>query len=67
MEEGPAKWSALYCDFDTAALSVIGTLAVILHRIKTGEGQVVERSLPGTALTFNNAPQLDQHTEEILL
>lgn len=56
----PAKSFAPYCDFGTAALSAFGTLAALIHRNATGEGQVVEGSLLGTALTFNNAALMEQ-------
>ncbi|EAQ99128.1 CaiB/BaiF CoA transferase family protein [Congregibacter litoralis] len=56
----PGKSFAPYADFGTASLSAFGTLAAILHRNKTGEGQMVEGSLLGTALTFNNAALMEE-------
>ncbi|MFK8019559.1 MAG: CaiB/BaiF CoA transferase family protein [Pseudomonadales bacterium] len=56
----PAKSFAPYCDFGTASLSAFGTLAAIMHREKTGEGQIVEGSLLGTALAFNNAALMEE-------
>jgi crotonobetainyl-CoA:carnitine CoA-transferase CaiB-like acyl-CoA transferase len=56
----PAKSFAPYCDFGTAALSAFGTLAAIIHKTKTGEGQVVEGTLVGTALAFNNAALMEE-------
>lgn len=56
----PGKSFAPYCDFGTATLSAFGTLAAIMHRMKTGEGQVVEGNLLSTALTFNNAALIEQ-------
>lgn len=56
----PAKSFAPYCDFGTASLSAFGTLAALMHRAKTGEGQIVEGSLLGTALTFNNAALMEE-------
>jgi len=56
----PAKSFVPYCDFGTAALSAFGTVAALMHRDKTGEGQIVEGSLLGTALTFNNAALMEQ-------
>ncbi len=56
----PAKSYAPYCDFGTAALSAFGTLAALMHRSKTGEGQVVEGTLLGTALAFNNAALMEE-------
>ena len=56
----PSKSFAPYCDFGTASLSAFGTLAAIIHKMKTGEGQIVEASLLNTALTFNNAALIEQ-------
>lgn len=60
VEGQPAKSFSPYCDFGTAALSALGTLAAIMHKKNTGEGQVVEGSLLHTALTFNNAALIEQ-------
>jgi crotonobetainyl-CoA:carnitine CoA-transferase CaiB-like acyl-CoA transferase len=56
----PAKSFVPYCDFGTASLSAFGTLAALIHRNKTGEGQIVEGSLLSTALAFNNAALLEE-------
>jgi len=56
----PAKSFVPYCDFGTASLSAFGTLAALIHRDKTGEGQIVEGSLLGTALAFNNAALMEE-------
>lgn len=56
----PGKSFAPYCDFGTASLCAFGTLAALIHRAKTGEGQVVEGSLLGTALAFNNAALMEE-------
>lgn len=56
----PAKSFAPYCDFGTAALSAFGILAAIMHKRQTGQGQIVEGSLLGTALAFNNAALLEE-------
>ncbi len=51
----PAKAAAPYVDFGTAVLSAFGTLAALLHRAATGEGQEVKGTLLGTALaTFGS-------------
>ena len=47
----PAKAAAAYVDFSTAALSAFGTLAALIHRMHTGEGQHVQATLLGTALS----------------
>jgi crotonobetainyl-CoA:carnitine CoA-transferase CaiB-like acyl-CoA transferase len=46
----PVKAAAPYVDFGTAVLCALGTLAAILHRERTGEGQEVKGTLLGTAL-----------------
>lgn len=58
--QGPAKSFAPYCDFGTASLSAFGVMAALMHRMKTGEGQIVEASLLGTALAFNNAALIEE-------
>ena len=46
----PAKAAAPYVDFGTAVLCAFGTLAALMHRERTGEGQQVKGTLLGTAL-----------------
>ena len=46
----PAKAAAPYVDFSTAVLAAFGTMAALLHRERSGEGQHVQGSLLGTAL-----------------
>lgn len=58
--EHPGKSFSPYCDFGTATLSAFGTLAAIIHLMKTGEGQVVEGSLLSTALTFDNPALIEE-------
>ncbi|MGI9249191.1 MAG: CaiB/BaiF CoA transferase family protein [Woeseiaceae bacterium] len=58
--DAPAKSFAPYCDFGTAVLSAFGTLAAIIHKTTTGEGQLVEGTLLGTALAFNNAALMEE-------
>ncbi|PPR20493.1 MAG: Succinyl-CoA--L-malate CoA-transferase beta subunit [Alphaproteobacteria bacterium MarineAlpha10_Bin3] len=49
-----------WVDYGTATLAALGTLAAIMHRKATGEGQQVEGSLLGTALTNANATLIEQ-------
>ncbi len=56
----PRKAFVPYCDFGTASLAAFGTLAAIIHKMKTGEGQLVEGSLLRTSLTFANALLIEQ-------
>ncbi|MEP6884560.1 MAG: CoA transferase [Gammaproteobacteria bacterium] len=46
----PLKAAAPYVDYSTAVLCALGTLAAILHRERSGEGQEVKGTLLGTAL-----------------
>lgn len=51
----PAKAAAPYVDYGTAVLTALGTLAALLHRERTGEGQEVKGTLLGTAIaTFGS-------------
>lgn len=56
----PAKAAAPYVDYATAVLSAFGTLAALVHRERTGEGQHVEASLLGTALAVFNSHLIEQ-------
>jgi crotonobetainyl-CoA:carnitine CoA-transferase CaiB-like acyl-CoA transferase len=56
----PAKAAAPYVDFSTAVLSALGTLAALLHRARTGEGQQVATSLLGTALSVFASHLIEQ-------
>ena len=56
----PIRCTVNYIDFSTALSAALGTLAAIMHKERTGEGQVVETSLLGTALTLNNSMLMEQ-------
>jgi crotonobetainyl-CoA:carnitine CoA-transferase CaiB-like acyl-CoA transferase len=56
----PAKAAAPYVDYTTAVLAAFGTLAAILHRQQTGEGQEVKTSLFGTALAVFGSHLIEQ-------
>ncbi len=56
----PVKAAAPYVDFSTAVLSAFGTLAALLHRQRTGEGQEVKATLLGTALAVFNSHLIEQ-------
>lgn len=56
----PAKAAAPYVDYTTAVLAAFGTLAAILHKQQTGEGQEVKTSLLGTALAVFGSHLIEQ-------
>jgi crotonobetainyl-CoA:carnitine CoA-transferase CaiB-like acyl-CoA transferase len=56
----PAKAAAPYVDYSTAVLSAFGTLAALLHRARTGEGQEVKTTLLGTALAVFGSHLIEQ-------
>ena len=56
----PRKAYTPWVDYGTASGAAFGTLAALIHRDKTGEGQIVEGTLLGTALAFNNALLVEQ-------
>ncbi len=59
-EDQPVKFAAPFVDFTTAMMSAIGTLVALMHRDKTGEGQMVEGALVRSALTIGNAMLIEQ-------
>ena len=61
----PIRCTVNYLDFSTAIAAALGTLAAIMHKEKTGEGQIVETSLLGTALTLNNSMLMEQAVTNI--
>jgi crotonobetainyl-CoA:carnitine CoA-transferase CaiB-like acyl-CoA transferase len=58
--EAPMRAYLPYVDFGTALYSAVGTLAALMERANSGRGQMVETSLLGTALSFNNAALIEQ-------
>lgn len=56
----PVRTTVPYVDFSTALASAIGTLAAIMHRNATGEGQLVESSLISTSLMMTSAMLIEQ-------
>jgi crotonobetainyl-CoA:carnitine CoA-transferase CaiB-like acyl-CoA transferase len=56
----PVKAAAPYVDFSTAVLSAFGTLAALMHRAQTGEGQEVKATLLGTALAVFGSHLVEQ-------
>ena len=58
--EQPMRAAVTWVDFGSASLAAFGTLAALMHRTQTGEGQKVEGALLRTALAFNNASLVEQ-------
>jgi crotonobetainyl-CoA:carnitine CoA-transferase CaiB-like acyl-CoA transferase len=58
--ELPTKNFSPFVDYSTAAFSAFGTLAALMHKMKTGEGQHVEASLLRSALTIMNPTLIEQ-------
>ena len=63
--EEPMKSYAPWVDFGTASLSAFGTLAALMERARSGEGQMVEGSLLSTALSFFNFHLIEQQMRQI--
>ena len=58
--ERPSKTGVQYVDFSSALAGVVGTLAAVMLRERTGEGQQVETSLLATALSIANSHLIEQ-------
>ena len=56
----PIKNYFPYVDYTTASLNTVATLAAIIHRMNTGEGQHVEGCLLASALTIANGTLIEQ-------
>jgi len=57
LESQPVKSYASWCDFGTGMAAAYGTVAALLHRFRTGRGQMVSADLLRTAVNvfhFNN-------------
>lgn len=58
--EEPRKLYGPWVDFSTAMASCIGTLAALMHRNATGEGQVVGTSLFGSSILISSVTLMEQ-------
>jgi crotonobetainyl-CoA:carnitine CoA-transferase CaiB-like acyl-CoA transferase len=56
----PVKAYVPYVDYSTAMCCAFGTLAALMARAQSGQGQVVEGSLLATALTIINPTLIEQ-------
>lgn len=61
----PTRSFSPYVDYGTASLSALSTVAALMHRMRTGEGQMIEGALLKTALTFNNSVIIEQHHRQL--
>lgn len=57
--DAPTRSFTPYVDYGTASLCAFATVAALLHRERTGEGQHIEGALLKTALVFMNAPIIE--------
>ncbi len=58
--DAPTRSFTPYVDFGTASLCAFATMAALMHRTQTGEGQHLEGALLKTALTFMNSALLEE-------
>jgi crotonobetainyl-CoA:carnitine CoA-transferase CaiB-like acyl-CoA transferase len=58
--EQPMRAAVAWVDCGTASLAAFGTLAALMARQKTGQGQKVEGALLRTAIAFNNPTLVEQ-------
>lgn len=59
--EQPIRATAAWVDCGTASLAAFGTMAALMARQHSGQGQKVETALLRTAIAFNNPTLLEQH------
>lgn len=58
----PYRAATSYVDFSTAISCAFGTLAALIHKMRTGEGNLVEASLVNTALTMTTPILIEEAT-----
>lgn len=61
----PSRASVPFVDFSTATLLALSTMAALLHRQQTGEGQLIEGALLRTALTWNSSSLIEQAMTDV--
>lgn len=64
-EDQPYTFRAPWVDCGTASLAAFGTLAALLERQKSGQGQRVEGALLQTAVAFGNANLVEQALTQV--
>ena len=60
-DDEPMKNYFPYVDFQTATLNALSTVAALMYRQQTGEGQHVEGALLASALSLANGTMIEQH------
>jgi crotonobetainyl-CoA:carnitine CoA-transferase CaiB-like acyl-CoA transferase len=56
----PSRAAVPYVDFSTATIAALSTLAALIHRRASGEGQFIEAALLRTAVTWNSPTLIEQ-------
>ena len=56
----PSRAVASHTDFSTGMLAAMATLAALMHRMRTGAGQLIEAALLRTALTSNSTALIEE-------
>ena len=56
----PSRAAVPYVDFSTATIAALSTMAALMHRQQTGEGQLIEAALLRTAVTWNSPTLIEQ-------
>jgi len=63
--EQPYRAAVAWVDCGTASLAAFGTLAALMVRARTGQGQKVEGALLRTAVAFNNPALVEQQILQV--
>jgi formyl-CoA transferase len=61
----PARAGCSYVDFGAGLAAAVGVLAALIRRARTGQGEDVQASLLGTALTFANPWHIEEATRAL--
>lgn len=61
----PTRAAANWVDFGTALHCAFGTMAALMQRAQTGQGQMVTGALLATAIAVNNGTLIEQHVAQV--
>jgi crotonobetainyl-CoA:carnitine CoA-transferase CaiB-like acyl-CoA transferase len=61
----PTRAAANWVDFGTALHCAFGTMAALMQRSQTGQGQMVTGALLATAIAVNNGTLIEQHVAQV--